>query len=195
MTSEQATNNTSAADPHRRLLWTVGAGTLPAGQLQVLLGQADITDLVDVRSVPASRWATWHNQPQLQQATRQAGRTYRWAGKLLGGRWPDHTPAGHTRPDYRQVSATEQFQTGIRRLLQLIDDPTRRIAVLCAEENPTSCHRRLLIGRHLTNPAWHHNHHQLDTRPVTLRHLRHRQPHLQTDDALEENSGQQTLDL
>jgi uncharacterized protein (DUF488 family) len=46
---------------------------------------------------------------------------------------------------YDKVATTAAFRQGIERLLKGIR--TYRIAILCGEEDPANCHRRLLIGR------------------------------------------------
>jgi uncharacterized protein (DUF488 family) len=46
---------------------------------------------------------------------------------------------------YSKVAETPIFRQGIERLEAGIRQFT--VAMLCAEENPTACHRRLLVGR------------------------------------------------
>lgn len=50
---------------------------------------------------------------------------------------------GHVR--YDRVAAADFFQTGIVRLKR--GAAKHRVALLCAEENPQGCRRRLLIAR------------------------------------------------
>jgi uncharacterized protein (DUF488 family) len=71
-------------------------------------------------------------------------------GKELGGR-----PVGTQFYDhdgqvlYAKVAASPLFQRGLERL----DNGMRklRLALLCSEENPSICHRRLLIARVLAS--------------------------------------------
>jgi uncharacterized protein (DUF488 family) len=49
------------------------------------------------------------------------------------------------------MGKTERFAAGLERLLT--GAGTYRVAILCSEENPEHCHRRLLVGRVLTDRA------------------------------------------
>jgi uncharacterized protein (DUF488 family) len=78
------------------------------------------------------------------------GIRYVFLGRELGGR-PDgnefYDDQGHVL--YDRVAETELFQEGVLRLEKGIRE--YKVAMLCAEENPAACHRRLLIGRVLLN--------------------------------------------
>jgi uncharacterized protein (DUF488 family) len=60
--------------------------------------------------------------------------------------------------DYALVGCSRPFLDGISRLECEIQ--SRTVALLCSEENPARCHRRLLVGR------------ALEERGITLRHIR-----------------------
>jgi uncharacterized protein (DUF488 family) len=49
--------------------------------------------------------------------------------------------------DYALVGRSQPFLDGISRLEQEVR--TRVVALMCSEEDPTHCHRRLLVGRAL----------------------------------------------
>src|SRR5206468_5365685 len=74
---------------------------------------------------------------------------YVYLGRELGGR-----PRGEAFYDskghvyYDRVASSAVFGEGIARLEKGIDE--YRVAILCAEEDPTGCHRRLLVGRVLS---------------------------------------------
>ena len=61
-------------------------------------------------------------------------------------------------PDYAKIASQEGFADGIEELLRVAADS--RVALMCAEEDPSMCHRTLLIG-----PA-------LEDRGVALVHVR-----------------------
>jgi uncharacterized protein (DUF488 family) len=60
--------------------------------------------------------------------------------------------------DYALVGCSRPFLDGISRLEKEIR--ARTVALLCSEENPIRCHRRLLVGRALEELGF------------TLRHIR-----------------------
>ena len=71
---------------------------------------------------------------------------YLFLGDLLGGRAENAKfldGDGHVL--YDRIAQSAPFQQGIERLLSGM--ATYRVALMCGEENPTDCHRRLLIGR------------------------------------------------
>lgn len=69
-------------------------------------------------------------------------------GQALGGRPADPAAYGPDgKLDHDRVERLDAYQRGID---QLLDEAARgRVCVLCAEEDPARCHRRLLIGRTL----------------------------------------------
>jgi uncharacterized protein (DUF488 family) len=119
-------------------------GTLPA--FVALLLQSDIQTLVDVRSQPYSRYAPQFNLSSLKTAIENAGIRYAHLGRELGGRPVGrefYDVKGHV--DYGRVADSPLFRAGIDALLTIGGEA--RAAVMCSEEDPLCCHRRLLIGR------------------------------------------------
>lgn len=111
-----------------------------------LLGQHGIEVLVDVRSHPYSKFATQFDGPALKTAVVQSGRKYLYLGRELGGRPADRSLYDETgRVKYGEVAATPLFQAGIARLLKGLEK--YRVAFMCTEEDPTGCHRHLLVSR------------------------------------------------
>jgi uncharacterized protein (DUF488 family) len=129
-----------------RSLFSVGHSNQPIEQLVGLLRENRIDVLVDIRSSPHSRFAPQFNEPALRASLRHAGLTYMPMGGELGGRprGPEfYDSAGHVR--YDALATAPFFQLGIDRLLQVAR--TRRTVILCSEEDPMDCHRRLLVSR------------------------------------------------
>ncbi|MBI4499270.1 MAG: DUF488 domain-containing protein [Chloroflexi bacterium] len=105
-----------------------------------------IAVLVDVRSAPYSRYTPHFNRGRLREEVVAAGLKYGYLGEELGGR-PEceefYDSAGHVL--YGRLASSPLFLEGIGRLERGAD--THRIAVMCSEEDPSGCHRHLLIGR------------------------------------------------
>jgi len=71
---------------------------------------------------------------------------YVYMGDLIGGKPKDreyYDRGGYVM--YDQLADSTSFQTGISRLMKGI--ALYQVALMCSEEDPTDCHRRLLIGR------------------------------------------------
>ncbi len=127
-------------------IWTIGHSNHPLATFLDLLAQHRIETVVDVRSSPYSRYASQFNREAIAPALMDQAIQYLFLGDLLGGRIEDqrfHDDEG--RVLYDRLAASPGFQRGIERLLS--DAGRSRVAILCGEEDPTNCHRRLLVGR------------------------------------------------
>jgi uncharacterized protein (DUF488 family) len=102
--------------------------------------------LVDVRSAPYSRYAPQFDRELLQRALNEVGIKYLFLGRELGGR-PDnqayYDTDGHVV--YSRMTADSAFVSGIERLERGMSE--FRVALMCGEEDPAHCHRRLLVAR------------------------------------------------
>ncbi len=119
-----------------------------------MLAAEQVNVLADVRSVPASRYAPHFNRAPLQQALRQHGMQYVWL-EALGGRPKQRNYYdAHGHADYRAMSQADFFLHDLERLKQGIE--RYRVVLMCSEENPNECHRRLLVVRTLCqhDPAY-----------------------------------------
>lgn len=129
-------------------LWTVGHSNHTVERFLELLAEHGIEVLVDVRSEPYSSYSKHFCQAPLRRSLKDAGLTYLFMGRELGGRPPEpelYDEDGYVL--YSEVVAAERFREGLRRLVK---GATRyRVAVMCSEENPASCHRSRLITRAL----------------------------------------------
>jgi uncharacterized protein (DUF488 family) len=105
--------------------------------------------LVDTRSYPYSCHVPHFNREELQRALSQAGVKYLYLGEELGGR-PDeeeyYDAEGHVL--YYRIAESASFLKGIAHLEREIR--RFRVAIMCSEENPSICHRHLLVGRVMT---------------------------------------------
>jgi uncharacterized protein (DUF488 family) len=127
-------------------VFTVGHSNHTVEHFLGLLQSQSIQVVVDTRSQPYSKYATQFDYDALRGVLEAAGIGYLYLGRELGGR-PEgdefYDEAGHVL--YDRVASTSLFQEGLSRLERGIREYT--VALVCAEENPAECHRRLLIGR------------------------------------------------
>lgn len=105
--------------------------------------------IVDTRSSPYSKYVPHFDKEPLQRSLEAAGIRYLYLGEELGGRPsnPAHYDATG-RVLYGRLQEEPRFQSAIQRLEGGFE--RYRVALLCGEENPAHCHRRLLVGRVLT---------------------------------------------
>ncbi|HME56793.1 MAG TPA: DUF488 domain-containing protein [Terracidiphilus sp.] len=114
-----------------------------------LLRQYGVEVVVDTRSSPYSKYVPQFDKELMQRALEEAGIRYLFLGAELGGR--PANPAYYDakgRVLYSQLRNDASFQAAITRLESGME--RFRVALVCGEEDPAHCHRRLLIGRVLT---------------------------------------------
>ena len=101
-----------------------------------------------MRSAPYSRHAPHMSGRNLRGSLAAVGIRYLYLGGELGGRPEEdelYDLEGHVL--YGRVASTRFFAAGLERLLG--EAGRARVAIMCAEEDPAGCHRRLLVGRAL----------------------------------------------
>jgi uncharacterized protein (DUF488 family) len=145
---------------------TIGHSNHTMGHFLSSLKAHAVQVVVDVRSQPYSKYATQFDHGALKLAIRDAGIRYLYLGRELGGRPEgDEFYDGEGHVLYDRVAATSLFQEGLSRLERGILE--YNVALLCAEENPAACHRRLLVGRVLLEHGIHVEHIRGDGRIQT----------------------------
>jgi uncharacterized protein (DUF488 family) len=164
-----------------KTIFTVGHSNHTIGRFIELLKATDIGVVVDTRSHPFSAFADHFSHDLLRTALAANGIKYVFMGRELGGR-----PDGEEYYDdrgfvlYWKIAQSDLFQNGLSRILAGIDG--NRIALMCAEEDPGDCHRRLLVTRVLRE------------RDVQVQHIRG-DGRLQSEDELRSDENKQQLSL
>lgn len=128
------------------VLHTVGHSSHSFEAFLDLLRNHHIELVADVRSSPYSRHAAQFDKETLESRLLAEGLSYRFLGHVLGGRPQDpryYDPEGYVL--YDRIAASPAFTQEMTGLLQHAIHV--RTALLCAEEDPRECHRRLLLGR------------------------------------------------
>ena len=134
--------------PRPSRILTIGHSNHSVERLLARLQQHGVQVLVDVRSQPYSRFAHQFNRENLEPVVTNAGLQYLFMGEELGGRQLGKIADHQERlAAYDRIAALPAFQRGIERVLTGAQE--YRIALLCAEEVPTECHRRVWVARAL----------------------------------------------
>jgi uncharacterized protein (DUF488 family) len=151
---------------------TIGHSNHSLDHFLDLLRRHAIQVIADVRSHPYSAYSSHFDHGHLMKAVRAEGLQYIYLGAELGGR-----PRGDAYYDadgrvlYDKVAESSEFRSGLARLEKGLGQ--YRVALLCAEEDPAGCHRRLLVGRVLAQ------------RGIAVEHIRG-DGRLQAEDELQE---------
>lgn len=137
-------------------VWTIGHSTRPIDEFLGLLRVHQISLLVDVRTVPRSRYNPQFNTDTLAQSLRDSGLRYRHLPELGGLRKPkkDSINDGWRNASFRGYAdymQTEGFERALEELMAYSTD--KRTAIMCAEAVPWRCHRSLIADA-LVNRGW-----------------------------------------
>ena len=130
-----------------RIVYTIGHSNSTAEHLLERLEQHGITAVADVRSRPYSRFNPQFNREALVGILKNSRREYVFLGDELGARSEDPACYRDGRAQYALIAQTPLFARGIERLMAGMEK--FRVVILCAEKEPLSCHRSILIARYL----------------------------------------------
>ena len=100
--------------------------------------------LVDVRSVPYSRYYVDWNKENLERRLAKDCIGYVNLKREFGARQENPVFYRHGRLDFDIFRRSDQFLNGIERVHQM-----EGVCLMCMEKLPSTCHRSILIGRAL----------------------------------------------
>ncbi len=126
-------------------LYSIGIGQLPTQTFLKYLNEYKIDFLVDVRSVPHSRYRPEFDKEALELVCSSAQIKYAYMGKELGGFPKTDEVLTHGHVDYEKLARQPDFMKGLERLARGAGQG-HRIAILCSEGRPEECHRSKCIG-------------------------------------------------
>ena len=127
-------------------LYTIGHSNHTLEHFLGLLRAQGIDTLVDVRTRPFSGYSPHFSRNGLKAGIEAAGLRYVFLGRELGGQPEgDHFYDENGHALYWKIAETGAFQKGLERLVE--EARGRRTAIMCSEEDPSMCHRRLLITK------------------------------------------------
>jgi len=148
-------------------LFTIGHSTHPIEHFVELLKRHGVDALCDVRSQPHSAYNPQFNRAALQKSLRENAVNYVFLGRELGARSDNPDCYVDGKVVYQLLAGQMLFAHGIQRLRRTMEKHT--VALMCAEKDPVTCHRMILVCRNM--------------RPFTARIK-----HILADGALETNA-------
>jgi uncharacterized protein (DUF488 family) len=128
-------------------LFTVGHSNLSIEEFIGLITKHQINVIADVRSHPYSSYLSHFNRDLLKFELLKAKFKYVFLGNELGARPKDLSCYINNKAIYSKITDSSDFQNGIKRILVGLNK--YRVALMCAEKDPISCHRTILICKHL----------------------------------------------
>ena len=124
-------------------IYTVGHSNLDFMRFISLIQENRINHIIDIRSIPYSRRASWSNKSRLPDLLRPFRIRYTYLGHKLGGK-------KKTIDQYSKqqgVTPQEIYKEGIQQLLGL--SMRDNLTLLCSESDPANCHRQHIVAQTL----------------------------------------------
>ncbi len=129
-------------------LFTIGYSSRTIDDFIALLEQHRITALGDVRSMPYSRRNPDFSSELLKKTLKSHNIEYVFLGDELGARPKNPSCYVDGKAMYQKIAATNSFKNGLDRI-KLGMQKGYALALMCAEKDPLTCHRTILICRNL----------------------------------------------
>lgn len=130
-------------------LYTIGHSTHTIERFIELLSIHSIAAVCDVRSSPYSKFNPQFNREPLRDKLKKHQISYVFLGRELGPRSDDPECYIDGRVQYDELAKKEIFHQGLNRLIEGMK--SFRIAMMCAEKDPITCHRMILVCQHLSS--------------------------------------------
>ena len=131
--------------PPQLTIYTIGHSNIELEDFLSLLEGIEV--VVDVRSVPFSKYAPQFNLKNVKSALESIGIEYKYLGNALGGRPKDGDCYENGKVVYENIMRKEWYRKGISGLIELA--AKKKVAIMCSEEDPYRCHRHHLISQSL----------------------------------------------
>jgi len=139
-----------------RRLYTIGHSNHSADAFVELLRRNGINAIADVRSSPYSKFSPQFNRETLSAVLRNHGVQYVFLGRELGARREERDCYVGNQARYDLIARSKLFREGLDRVLAGAASHT--VALMCAEKDPVTCHRMVLVCRELRASGldlWH----------------------------------------
>jgi len=130
-------------------IFTIGYSPFTTDTFVQFIRKYNINAVVDVRSAPYSAYRTDFNKANIQKILKEYGIAYVFLGDQVGARAEDPEVYIDGIADYGLISKSSAFQEGLDRIRA--GSKKYVITLMCAEKDPITCHRTILIAKNLRN--------------------------------------------
>lgn len=128
-------------------LFTIGYSPHILDSFLRILKKYQITAVADVRSSPYSKYKPEFNKENFSKFLKRHQIAYVFLGDFCGARVDDASCYVNGKVDYALVAEKPKFKEGLKRIMDGLEK--FRIALMCSEKDPITCHRTILICRNL----------------------------------------------
>lgn len=128
-------------------LFTIGHSQYSVKYFVEVLNKYGIDYLLDVRSIPYSKYAEQYNKESISKELNHVNIKYVFMGNYFGARPQNmelYNDEGYL--DFERVRKSQDFCKGIENVIMGLNQG-HRIALMCTEKEPIDCHRAILVAR------------------------------------------------
>lgn len=131
-------------------IYTIGYSSFKIDEFVDVLKMYDINSLIDVRSNPTSKYYEDYNEYNLKRILKLNGVIYRNYKEEFGARQENtiYYPNGYL--DFEMFVKSNQFLDGVKKIETGIN-LNYTFAFMCAEKDPSTCHRNIMVARDFYN--------------------------------------------
>lgn len=155
-----------------KLIFTIGYWQVSPTNFVRLLDTHGVNAVCDVRSNPSSRSNPDFSQTRLKTWLRLHGINYVPLCDELGARPTDKSVYIDGCVSYEVLATRDYFERGLERVMS--GAQRFNIALMCAERDPITCHRTILVARELAERGFEIEHIWDDGRIETHKEALHR---------------------
>lgn len=128
-------------------IFTIGYSSFSLKVFLNTLKKYKITAVADVRSQPYSQFKPEFNRENLKEELYKNNIAYAFLGEECGARVDDPKCYIDGKVNYELVAKNPTFKKGLERIIKGMEKFS--IALMCAEKDPITCHRTILVCRNL----------------------------------------------
>ena len=139
-------------------VYTIGYSPYSLDEFIKTILQHRISCLIDVRSNPHSAYYTDYDKESLSEKLKKSNILYRNYAHELGARQEDlrfFCDEGYL--DFDIFTKSAQFEDGVEKIKKGIN-MGYSFVLMCAEKDPMTCHRAIMIGKALKEKGFHVKH-------------------------------------
>lgn len=138
----------------KSILYTIGYSGFPDMEdFLDCLKRAGIRLLIDVRSTPYSQYHQQYDKPAISEVLKKNGIQYRNYSREFGARQEDKSFHRNGRLDFGIFVQSPQFLEGVKKVHSAIRLGYTPV-LMCAEKEPATCHRAIMIARFFYNTGF-----------------------------------------
>ena len=128
-------------------LFTIGHSQHNVEYFISMLKKYNINYVLDVRSIPYSKYAEQYDRQNIEKYMSYNGIRYSFMGKFFGARPKEkelYCAEGYL--DFEKVRKSERFLKGFKNVMLGLQQGYN-IVLMCTEKDPFDCHRAIMVSR------------------------------------------------